>query len=155
MKTRPEGTSTKSAKRSARTSKDVALDAFRADPNGQKLTTDQGGGVVQTNDSLKGGLRGPTLLEDFHLREKITRFDHERIPERVVHARGSGAHGSFYTRDPAQLPTSRQGAVGREERGGITAWRRELRQRRDAGVREGIRRRDRQAPLGPRARVGG
>src|SRR4029453_17249235 len=48
-----------------------------------------------TDESLKGGARGPSLLEDFHLREKITRFDHERIPERVVHARGSGAHGYF------------------------------------------------------------
>ena len=51
--------------------------------------------VDHTDDSLKAGARGPTLLEDFHLREKITRFDHERIPERVVHARGSGAHGYF------------------------------------------------------------
>jgi catalase len=59
------------------------------------LTTDQGVPIPHTDDSLKAGPRGPTLLEDFHLREKITRFDHERIPERVVHARGSGAHGFF------------------------------------------------------------
>jgi catalase len=59
------------------------------------LTTDQGIRVPHTDDSLKAGRRGPTLLEDFHLREKITRFDHERIPERVVHARGSAAHGYF------------------------------------------------------------
>jgi catalase len=51
--------------------------------------------VLHRDDSLKVGQRGPTLLEDFHLREKTTRFDHERIPERVVHARGSAAHGFF------------------------------------------------------------
>ena len=60
-----------------------------------RLTTDQGVPIEHTDDSLKAGPRGPTLLEDFHLREKITRFDHERIHERVVHARGSGAHGYF------------------------------------------------------------
>jgi catalase len=60
-----------------------------------RLTTDHGVPIEHTDDSLKGGPRGPTLLEDFHLREKITRFDHERIPERVVHARGTGAHGFF------------------------------------------------------------
>jgi catalase len=92
MKTPPGG---KPTKKTPRTTKDVALDVFRADPAGQTLTTDQGIGVPQTDDSLKAGVRGPTLLEDFHLREKITRFDHERIPERVVHARGSGAHGFF------------------------------------------------------------
>jgi putative intracellular protease/amidase len=75
--------------------KDEALDAFREDPAGSYLTTDQGIRVPHTDDSLKAGRRGPTLLEDFHLREKITRFDHERIPERVVHARGSAAHGYF------------------------------------------------------------
>ena len=51
--------------------------------------------ISDTDDSLKAGVRGPTLLEDFHFREKITHFDHERIPERVVHARGFGAHGFF------------------------------------------------------------
>ncbi len=59
------------------------------------LTTDHGIPIPQTDNSLRAGVRGPTLLEDFHLREKITHFDHERIPERVVHARGSGAHGYF------------------------------------------------------------
>ena len=59
------------------------------------LTTNQGVGVANTDDSLKAGGRGPTLLEDFILREKLTHFDHERIPERVVHARGFGAHGVF------------------------------------------------------------
>src|SRR4051794_12782045 len=59
------------------------------------LTTSQGLGMPDTDHSLKAGDRGPTLLEDFHFREKITHFDHERIPERVVHARGTGAHGVF------------------------------------------------------------
>jgi catalase len=59
------------------------------------LTSLQGQRLQQTDDSLKAGARGPTLMEDFHLREKITHFDHERIPERVVHARGAAAHGVF------------------------------------------------------------
>jgi len=59
------------------------------------LTTAQGGPVADDQNSLKIGPRGPTLLEDFHFREKIFHFDHERIPERVVHARGYGAHGFF------------------------------------------------------------
>ncbi|MGE0790487.1 MAG: catalase [Sandaracinaceae bacterium] len=59
------------------------------------ITTDQGVPISDNQNSLKAGMRGPTLLEDHILREKITRFDHERIPERVVHARGYGAHGFF------------------------------------------------------------
>ena len=59
------------------------------------LTTNQGVAIADGQNSLKAGPRGPTLLEDFVLREKIMHFDHERIPERVVHARGSGAHGYF------------------------------------------------------------
>ncbi|MFD0893748.1 catalase [Luteolibacter ambystomatis] len=59
------------------------------------LTTNQGVPVSDNQNSLKAGERGPVLLEDFVLREKITHFDHERIPERIVHARGSGAHGYF------------------------------------------------------------
>src|SRR5579875_2658783 len=62
---------------------------------GEYLTTSQGVRLPDTDHSLKAGDRGPTLLEDFHLREKITHFDHERIPERVVHARGAAAHGVF------------------------------------------------------------
>ena len=62
---------------------------------GEFLTTAQGLRLPDTDHSLKAGQRGPTLLEDFHLREKITHFDHERIPERVVHARGAAAHGVF------------------------------------------------------------
>ncbi|GAA2823030.1 catalase [Kitasatospora sp. CM 4170] len=79
----------------AKDAKDAALDAFRApDPDGP-LTTDQGVRVDDTDNSLTVGDRGPTLLEDFHVREKLTHFDHERIPERVVHARGAGAYGYF------------------------------------------------------------
>ena len=59
------------------------------------LTTATGTRLPHTDDSLTIGDRGPTLMEDFHLREKITHFDHERIPERVVHARGAAAHGVF------------------------------------------------------------
>jgi catalase len=62
---------------------------------GEFLTSDQGIRINDNQNSLKAGNRGPSLLEDFLLREKITHFDHERIPERVVHARGSGAHGYF------------------------------------------------------------
>ena len=62
---------------------------------GAYLTTAQGLRLPDTDHSLKAGERGPTLLQDHHLREKITHFDHERIPERVVHARGTGAHGMF------------------------------------------------------------
>ena len=59
------------------------------------LTTNQGNPISDNQNSLRAGSRGPTLLEDLVLREKITHFDHERIPERIVHARGSGAHGIF------------------------------------------------------------
>lgn len=62
---------------------------------GEYLTTAQGARLYDTDHSLKAGERGPTLLQDHHLREKITHFDHERIPERVVHARGAAAHGTF------------------------------------------------------------
>ena len=71
------------------------LQRVRADGGGQVLTTNQGVAVGDNQHSLKAGLRGPALLEDFILREKITHFDHERIPERIVHARGSAAHGYF------------------------------------------------------------
>jgi len=67
----------------------------RVDAAGQRLTTNQGVAIADNQHSLKAGLRGPALLKDFILREKITHFDHERIPERIVHARGSAAHGVF------------------------------------------------------------
>jgi catalase len=59
------------------------------------LRTNQGVKVADNQNTLKAGARGPSLLEDFIMREKITHFDHERIPERIVHARGTGAHGYF------------------------------------------------------------
>lgn len=75
------------------------LDRVRVDPADRQITTNQGVPVADNQHSLKAGLRGPTLLEDFILREKISHFDHERIPERVVHARGSAAHGYFEAYD--------------------------------------------------------
>jgi catalase len=68
-----------------------------ADGDSEILTTAQGGPVADDQNTLKIGQRGPSLIEDFHFREKIFHFDHERIPERVVHARGYGAHGFFET----------------------------------------------------------
>jgi len=76
------------------------LERVRVDSSGRALTTNQGVTIGDNQNSLKAGLRGPTLLEDFILREKITHFDHERIPERIVHARGSGAHGYFECYEP-------------------------------------------------------
>jgi len=64
-------------------------------PEEQTLTTNHGIPISDNQNSLKAGVRGPTLLEDFVMREKLTHFDHERIPERIVHARGTGAHGYF------------------------------------------------------------
>jgi catalase len=78
----------------------LPLDRARSDASAQVLTTNQGVPVADNQNSLKAGLRGPALLEDFILREKITHFDHERIPERIVHARGSGAHGYFECYSP-------------------------------------------------------
>jgi catalase len=75
--------------------KDRQMEPFRRDPDGQYLTTNQGVRVNHDDDSLKAGSRGPTLMEDFIFREKMMHFDHESIPERVVHARGSAAHGFF------------------------------------------------------------
>lgn len=71
------------------------LEINREDAADQFLTTNQGLRINDNQNSLKAGERGATLLEDFILREKITHFDHERIPERIVHARGSAAHGVF------------------------------------------------------------
>ena len=85
--------------------KKTQLEEFTQCPNGM-LTTNQGLQVPDNHNSLKAGLRGPVLLEDFILREKITHFDHERIPERAVHARGSGAHGYFKVYKPMVQYTS-------------------------------------------------
>lgn len=76
-------------------SKQEQLEQFRVDDTNKKLTTNQGLKVSEDELSLTAGKRGPTLMEDFHFREKMTHFDHERIPERVVHARGTAAHGVF------------------------------------------------------------
>jgi len=81
-------------------SKDQQLEQYRSDNRGKKMTTNQGLRVSEDEHSLKAGVRGPTLMEDFHFREKMTHFDHERIPERVVHARGFGAHGYFQVYEP-------------------------------------------------------
>ncbi|QEC45229.1 catalase [Pseudobacter ginsenosidimutans] len=75
--------------------KTVNLQPHTEDSTGQMMTTNQGVKINDDQNSLKAGDRGPTLMEDFIFREKMTHFDHERIPERIVHARGSGAHGIF------------------------------------------------------------
>ncbi|MEU9554026.1 catalase [Streptomyces fumanus] len=77
------------------TGQPTGADQARSAQSGAYLTTAQGTRVPDTDHSLKAGPRGPVLLQDHHLREKIMHFDHERIPERVVHARGAGAHGVF------------------------------------------------------------
>src|ERR1700759_4180015 len=73
------------------------LQSNTSEISGTSLSTNQGIPIQDDQNSLKAGDRGPTLLEDFILREKITNFDHERLPERGVHARGPGAHGYFQT----------------------------------------------------------
>jgi catalase len=80
--------------------KRVKLEPYTDDAQGKKMTTNTGLFINDDQNSLRAGERGPSLLEDFILREKITHFDHERIPERVVHARGSGAHGVFKVYKP-------------------------------------------------------
>ncbi|REE91553.1 catalase [Paenibacillus taihuensis] len=75
--------------------KQMQLADYRVTDKGEALTTNQGLRIEDDEHSLKVGPRGPTIMEDFHFREKMTHFDHERIPERVVHARGFGAHGEF------------------------------------------------------------
>jgi catalase len=95
---------------------DGALTTKRVNDAGQMLTTNQGVAIADNQNSLKAGLRGPTLLEDFILREKITHFDHERIPERIVHARGSGAHGYFecyapFTKYTKAAPFAKKGKI--------------------------------------------
>lgn len=88
--------------------KQQQLEAFRVSDKDQPLTTNQGLKISEDEHSLKAGERGPTLLEDFYFREKMTHFDHERIPERVVHARGSAAHGIFETYECASDITKAQ-----------------------------------------------
>jgi catalase len=86
-----------------------------AQANAPVLTTQQGIPVSDDQNTLRAGARGPALLEDFHLREKIFHFDHERIPERVVHARGTGAHGYFES-NGALAGTSRAAVFAKGEK---------------------------------------
>src|SRR5687767_8216205 len=86
-------------KKRQRNKKTDSLQQHTEDSQGKFLTTNQGLKVNDDQNTLKAGERGPSLLEDFIMREKITHFDHERIPERIVHARGSGAHGVFKVYD--------------------------------------------------------
>lgn len=88
----PDGSKPKKVKDNA---KQKDLEANKVDNKDKAFTTNKGLKMAEEEFSLKAGRRGPTLLEDFHLREKIMHFDHERIPERIVHARGVGAHGIF------------------------------------------------------------
>ncbi len=84
------------------------LNPDRVVADGKALTTNTGVKIADDQNSLRAGARGPTLLEDFMLREKIMHFDHERIPERVVHARGAGAHGYFQVYKPMAQYTKAQ-----------------------------------------------
>ncbi|MDG4786715.1 catalase [Micromonospora sp. WMMD1102] len=90
----------------------TGVPAVACGQRGAYLTTAQGARLRDTDHSLKAGPRGPVLLQDHHLREKITHFDHERIPERVVHARGAGAHGVFVGYGTAEAVT-RAGFLGK------------------------------------------
>src|SRR3954463_2091260 len=92
---KPSQSAPRRASATGATSNGESPDADPRTQRGEFLTTAQGLRLPDTDHSLKVGTRGPSLLEDFHLREKITHFDHERIPERVVHARGAAAHGVF------------------------------------------------------------
>ncbi len=85
------------------------LEQNREDGTDQFLTTNQGLRINDNQNSLKTGERGATLLEDFIFREKMTHFDHERIPERIVHARGSGAHGVFQMYDDSMKKYTKAG----------------------------------------------
>ena len=95
----------KNYKLTAKNKKIADLATNTEDSSGQFLTTNQGVRINDNQNSLKAGERGPTLLEDFIFREKIMHFDHERIPERIVHARGSAAHGYFQLYKPLKQYT--------------------------------------------------
>ncbi|SFN25299.1 catalase [Chitinophaga sp. YR627] len=109
----------KTQETSTENKKIAELSPNKEDSNGQELNTNTGVKISDDHNSLKAGDRGPTLMEDFIFREKMTHFDHERIPERVVHARGSGAHGVFkvyesmekYTKAGFLTDTSRETPV--------------------------------------------
>ncbi|MBK5260817.1 MAG: catalase [Thermoanaerobaculia bacterium] len=107
---RTPGNKPKPAKaQSAKNAKVRALDAESENSDQQFLTSNHGVRIEDNQNSLRAGERGPSLLEDFHLREKITHFDHERIPERVVHARGSAAHGVFRVYDRSMKKFTKAG----------------------------------------------
>lgn len=98
IRTKPEPKSAR--EKPLATAKTEDMDAFRAAAEGMSLTTDKGVRIANNQSTLSVGPRGPKLLEDFHFTEKIAHFGRERIPERVVHARGSGAHGYFQVYKP-------------------------------------------------------
>jgi catalase len=98
--TLPMLSNTRAARPAEQTAKTVALNADRAVADGKALTSNTGVKIADDQNSLRVGPRGSTLLEDALLREKIMHFDHERIPERVVHARGAAAHGYFQVYEP-------------------------------------------------------
>lgn len=99
----------KDKKANSSTSKKIKeLEIDKETAKGQYLTTNQGVRINDNQNTLKAGERGPSLLEDFIMREKITHFDHERIPERIVHARGSAAHGYFQLYKPLKKYTKAQ-----------------------------------------------
>jgi catalase len=95
----PVGGNGESRPKAAGKNKPADLSRNKESSLGELLTTNQGTAINDNQNTLKAGARGPSLLEDFIFREKITHFDHERIPERVVHARGTGAHGYFRVYD--------------------------------------------------------
>ncbi|MFL6158347.1 MAG: catalase [Marmoricola sp.] len=98
--------------RRSATGAETSVPATEVGQQGRYLTTSGGVRLRDSDHSLKAGPRGPSLLQDHHLREKITHFDHERIPERVVHARGAGAHGVFVGYGNAK-PVSAAGFLAR------------------------------------------
>src|SRR3954471_5956970 len=98
--------SKKSGKMPPSTAKVEDLAANTSSAENEFITTNHGVRISDDHNTLKAGERGPSLLEDFIFREKMTHFDHERIPERVVHARGSGAHGFFKLYEPLAKYTS-------------------------------------------------
>jgi hypothetical protein len=100
----PSPSARKASSKKTATSETVGNGGETHQRGGPALTTNHGVPLSDNQNSLRAGERGPTLLEDFILREKIFHFDHERIPERIVHARGSGAHGYFECTHPS--PTS-------------------------------------------------
>ncbi|KXU82256.1 catalase HPII [Paraburkholderia monticola] len=91
----PKSTPQANGRAKSNDAKSNDLERNRVRPQGEALRTNQGVKIADNQNSLRAGPRGPSLLEDFIMREKITHFDHERIPERIVHARGSAAHGVF------------------------------------------------------------